>query len=116
MTAARSTEDATAGMRGMAGGAGPRELEALRAFGLELGLAFQIVDDVLDVTGTAASLGKTPGKDRDEGKLTYVALYGVEGALARAQARLDRALSALSLLPHPSGLIALARYAVTRDR
>ena len=100
---------------GRAGGAGPAQVEALRRFGLELGLAFQIVDDVLDETGTAASLGKTPGKDRDEGKMTYVALYGVEGARQRARARLASAVTSLAALPDGAGLEALARYVVERD-
>ncbi len=96
-------------------GPGPAQVEALRRFGLELGLAFQIVDDVLDETGTAASLGKTPGKDRDEGKMTYVALYGVEGARQRARARLASAVTSLASLPDGAGLEALARYVVERD-
>ena len=85
-------------------------------FGLELGLAFQIVDDVLDETGTAASLGKTPGKDRRGRKMTYVALEGVDGALTRARRRLATALASIARLPRPAALEALARYVVARDR
>jgi geranylgeranyl diphosphate synthase type II len=62
----------------------PAEGEPWRAFGRELGLLFQIVDDILDATGTAEELGKTPGKDEASGKVTYVSLYGLEGALELA--------------------------------
>jgi geranylgeranyl pyrophosphate synthase len=100
---------------GRAAGARPDQIEALRTFGLELGLAFQIVDDVLDETGTAAQLGKTPGKDRRGDKMTYVALDGIEGARARARRRLAAALDAIASLPHREELTALARYVVERD-
>ncbi|MCC7140285.1 MAG: polyprenyl synthetase family protein [Planctomycetes bacterium] len=100
----------------IAGGARPEQVEALHRFGLDLGLAFQVVDDVLDATGTAASLGKTPGKDRDAGKMTYVALEGVERARARAADLLARSLAALAPLPRSQDLAALARFVVERDR
>jgi geranylgeranyl diphosphate synthase type II len=89
---------------------------ALRAFGLDLGLAFQIVDDVLDETGTAAQLGKTPGQDKKGAKMTYVALEGVPAARARARRRLADALARIAGLPHPEPLASLARYVVERDR
>jgi geranylgeranyl diphosphate synthase, type II len=69
------------------------------AFGRELGLLFQIVDDILDATGTAEELGKTPGKDEAAGKVTYVSLYGLDGAhkLAdEAHARVTARLEGLS--------------------
>jgi geranylgeranyl pyrophosphate synthase len=79
-------------------GAGP-ELEArFTAFGSELGLAFQIADDILDATASAGELGKSPGKDHAAGKLTYVTLYGLEGArrrLAELEARLAAAAQAI---------------------
>jgi geranylgeranyl diphosphate synthase type II len=68
------------------------------AFGKEVGLLFQIVDDILDATGTATELGKTPGKDEAAGKPTYVSLYGLERAreLAdEARARVEERLAAL---------------------
>jgi len=105
---------ATAG-GGRAGGGTAAQVDALRRFGLELGLAFQIVDDVLDETGTAESLGKTPGKDRKGVKMTYVALEGVPAARARAARRLDVALHALAGLPSPAVLASLARFVVERD-
>jgi geranylgeranyl diphosphate synthase type II len=53
---------------------------AWRSFGDEVGLLFQIVDDILDATGTAEELGKTPGKDEAAGKVTYVSLHGLDRA------------------------------------
>jgi geranylgeranyl diphosphate synthase type II len=99
----------------MAGGASATEVEALGRYGEALGLAFQITDDVLDVTGTATSLGKTPGKDAYAGKLTYVALEGLEAARARADAEIARALDALHALRHPELLLALAELVGNRD-
>ncbi len=60
------------------GGADEQKLEALTQYAEKLGLAFQIMDDILDVTSTLEELGKTPGKDVQEGKVTYVSFYGVE--------------------------------------
>lgn len=58
-------------------------LKAIKRYGEILGLSFQIADDLLDVTGSVESLGKTPGKDQAAGKLTWVSAYGVEGARAK---------------------------------
>lgn len=69
---------------GLLAGATPDQAEALRSFGEPIGLAFQIVDDILDVAGDAASLGKTPGKDAETGKATWVALHGLEASRRRA--------------------------------
>jgi geranylgeranyl pyrophosphate synthase len=69
---------------GMAAGAPDSAVEALASFGADLGLAFQIVDDVLDVTSSSAELGKTAGRDAELGKSTYPALLGVDGAMDRA--------------------------------
>jgi geranylgeranyl diphosphate synthase type II len=74
------------------------ELGPWRDFSAEVGLLFQIVDDVLDATGTAEELGKTPGKDAAAGKVTYVSLYGLERAREiadEARARVEAALAAL---------------------
>lgn len=68
-------------------------------YGLGLGLAFQMVDDLLDVEGDAASLGKTPGKDAAEGKLTWVAVCGLEKTRQDAKAAVDAAISALNSVP-----------------
>jgi geranylgeranyl diphosphate synthase, type II len=101
----------------MAAGADARRLAAFTRYGEEVGLAFQIVDDVLDVTGTDAALGKTAGRDRSLGKATYPALYGVAGAMAMAGERTERAVGAL----REAGIAApalegLARFVVDRQR
>jgi farnesyl diphosphate synthase len=70
--------------------------QALTAYGHAMGLAFQIVDDVLDATQPSDTLGKTAGKDADANKPTYVSLLGLDGARQEADALLAQALSALS--------------------
>ena len=99
-----------------AGGATDQQIEALGRYGLALGLAFQITDDILDETSTAEVLGKTPGKDRREGKMTYVALEGLAGAQQRADSERDVALAALDPIPSPDLLTALAHFVTQRDR
>lgn len=101
----------------LAAGADARRVEALTAYGRELGLAFQIVDDVLDVTRTDAELGKTAGKDAGAGKATYPSLFGLEVAERMARERTARAVGAL----HAAGirsaeLEALAAYVLERGR
>ncbi len=78
------------------GGAGDEVIGRVDAAAGEFGLAFQIIDDVLDVEGAAATLGKTPGKDAAAGKATYPALYGVDGARRMASACVDRAEALLA--------------------
>ena len=88
---------------------------ALDRFGAEVGLAFQIVDDVLDVTSTSDVLGKTAGSDASRGKRTYPALLGVNGALDRAREHVSAAREALAAQGILSDeLDALASYAVER--
>ena len=77
------------------GGGDERALDHIDAAAAELGLAFQIVDDILDVEGAPAHLGKTPGKDAAAGKPTYPALHGLDPARRMAAECLDRAESAL---------------------
>jgi len=91
-------------------------VEALGAFGAHLGLAFQIADDILDVTGSDEVLGKTAGRDQALHKATYPALLGLDGARARARAEAEAAAAALKRagLDAPT-LEALARYAAERD-
>ena len=93
-------------------------LAALRDYGAALGLAFQVVDDILDVTADSATLGKTAGKDAVDAKPTYVSVLGMAGARAQAQALLAQALEALAAsgLAHTGALQALARMVVARDR
>ena len=70
-------------------------LTAFRAFAAELGLLFQIVDDILDVTGTEDALGKPQGSDERHGKLTYVSQYGLDGARRMAKESHGNARAAL---------------------
>ena len=82
-------------MGGLAAGAGEAQIAALERYGRAVGLAFQIMDDVLDVTSTTSALGKTTGRDAALGKSTYPALLGVEGARQRAQALIGDGLESL---------------------
>ena len=99
------------------GQADARALEALSTYGAALGLAFQVVDDILDVTQDSAVLGKTAGKDAANDKPTFVSLLGLPGARACADQLLDRAHEALrhSGLPHTEHLHALADWVGQRD-
>lgn len=77
----------------------PAELKLLDQYGSAIGLAFQIVDDILDVTGSTAELGKTAGKDALEDKPTYVSLMGLQCAKEMAEEQYNIALSAVKALP-----------------
>ena len=102
---------------GVAAGGSQSQLEALDAYGRHIGLAFQVVDDILDVEGDTGTLGKTRGKDGQANKPTYVKLLGLDGAKAAAQRLLQTALEALSDLDATADhLRHLARYIVERDR
>jgi geranylgeranyl diphosphate synthase type II len=79
----------------IAAGVEAGQLNALERYGRDIGLAFQIMDDVLDVTSTTATLGKTSGRDAVLGKSTYPALLGVDGASQRARSLIDDGLEAL---------------------
>lgn len=100
---------------GIAAGGSPAQVEALRRFGEEIGLAFQVADDVLDATGTSEVLGKTAGRDAELAKSTYVGLLGVEGAREEAARHEALAIAALVEAGLPTGSLgALARYIVSR--
>jgi geranylgeranyl diphosphate synthase type II len=102
-------------MGGIFAGATPRQLQALSDFGAQIGLAFQIVDDVLDVTESSDDLGKTAGKDAQRQKATFPALYGVERSRELAEEAEQRALDALSVFgDRAGGLRELARLIVDR--
>ena len=89
---------------------------ALRAFGLNFGLAFQITDDLLDTTGDAAETGKAVGKDAAQGKATLVALEGVEGARAAAARFCQNAVDSLDLFGDKADLIRDVARTVTDRR
>ncbi len=100
----------------MSAGAPPALLKQLTVFGRNLGLAFQVIDDILDITQTSEQLGKSAGKDVASGKSTYPAVLGMKKAQAEA-ARLTRAsLGALNGLgPRAAALDAIARFLLTRQ-
>lgn len=107
---------ASARIGARAAGASEMLVAAVDRYGAELGLAFQIIDDVLDVTSTSDVLGKAAGSDAPRGKRTYPAVLGAAGALARAREHAAAARAALAehrLLTDE--LDALARYAVERS-
>jgi geranylgeranyl diphosphate synthase, type II len=93
---------------GLAAGASESQLQALRGYGQALGLCFQAVDDVLDVVGDAATLGKTPGKDAADGKATLVETLGLEGAREEARGHAERARECARTAGSPEGGPALA--------
>ena len=108
---------ASCAMGAIAAGAGEARLARIRRFGEKVGLAFQIADDVLDLTATAAQLGKTPGKDVAAGKATWPAVYGVEASRAKARALVDEAVAAIDGDGlRGEALEALARFIVERGR
>jgi geranylgeranyl diphosphate synthase, type II len=97
-----------------AGGSGP-EIQRLRDFGRSIGLAFQIADDVLDVTQSSEQLGKTAGKDAASEKATYPALFGIEESLHRAEELVASGGNALESFGERSQTLKdLARYLVQR--
>ena len=100
---------------GILAGADDDNLAALRRFGHATGLAFQIVDDLLDIEADAATLGKTAGKDVAQGKLTYPALLGVEAARAEAQRLLEVAVNNADMIEGPNYLSDIARYICSRN-
>ena len=97
------------------GNARDGKLDAIGTYAAHLGLLFQITDDILDVTSTAAEIGKTPGKDATQQKATYPALYGMKQARELARAAHDDALRALDSLTHSTALLrAIARLVLER--
>jgi geranylgeranyl pyrophosphate synthase len=103
-------------MGGGAGGGGPAQVRALAAYGAALGVAFQIVDDVLDETQDAATLGKSPGKDKKARKMTYPAAAGIEASRRRARELKDAAVAALRGAVDAPLLVAIADLVVTRSK
>jgi geranylgeranyl pyrophosphate synthase len=100
---------------GISVGADDAILRALDAYARELGLAFQIVDDVLDVEGSGAVLGKTAGKDAAAGKLTYPALFGVAASRRMAAESVARAIDAVSRAGLSGRLGEIADWSLQRE-
>jgi geranylgeranyl diphosphate synthase type II len=114
-TAALITASVASG--GIYAGARDNEVTKLRAFGRAIGLAFQIVDDVLDVTQTSEQLGKTAGKDTAAQKATYPALFGIEESERKADALVASALAELDDFGQRAQTLKdLARYLVERKK
>lgn len=100
----------------MSANAGPKQLHAITDFGRALGLAFQVIDDILDVTQTSEKLGKSAGKDIAAMKATYPAVIGLEGSRAEAKRLTRKAHHALSIFGSKGdALRALANYLLERD-
>ncbi len=88
---------------GRLGGAGDNEMEALTRYGKAVGLAFQITDDILDVEGSRASMGRAPGVDMAREKNTYPALLGLEESKRRCNELINQAVAALELFGNKGG-------------
>jgi geranylgeranyl diphosphate synthase type II len=114
-TAALITASLVSG--GLYAGAKESEAEKLRAFGMSIGLAFQIVDDILDVTQTSEQLGKTAGKDTASEKATYPALFGIGKSQQRADELVSKAFAELeSFGDRAETLKELARFLIERKK
>jgi len=100
---------------GLIAGASDEQIEKLRAYGERIGLAFQIADDMLDVTSTSEQLGKTPGKDQAARKATYPAIHGMAASEARARELVNEAVEVASSLRVDSRILEeLARFIIAR--
>jgi geranylgeranyl diphosphate synthase type II len=102
---------------GMSANCTPAQLKALTDFGHQVGLAFQVIDDILDVTQTSEKLGKTAGKDREAQKATYPSIVGLERSRKIAEQLTNKAFAALEIFKgRASALEALAEFLLKRDR
>jgi len=102
---------------GMYGGADDAQVQSLRDFGMNIGLAFQIVDDVLDVTQSSEQLGKTAGKDTASEKVTYPSLFGIDASIKKADELVAKADSALDVFgEHAQTLREIAAFLVERKK
>ena len=107
----------SARLGGMSANCSPAQLRALTSFGYHVGLAFQVIDDILDVTQTSEKLGKTAGKDSKAQKATYPSIVGLERSRKIATQLTDKAFAALRPLGgKAAALEALAEYLLKRDR
>jgi geranylgeranyl diphosphate synthase type II len=111
-TGAMITASAVVG--GVIAGATQEQIDRLRSYGERVGLAFQIADDILDVTSTSEKLGKTPGKDAASFKATYPAIHGLEASAKRAGELVEEAAVIASGLGAPM-LEEIARFIIARE-
>ena len=96
-------------------GAAREDVQRLSKYAQNIGLAFQIIDDILDVTSTQEELGKTAGKDERDRKATYPSLWGIEESQKQAQTLIDEAIA--QLIPYGDAAVpleAIARFIITR--
>ncbi|MHB8482526.1 MAG: polyprenyl synthetase family protein [Nitrospiria bacterium] len=99
------------------GEATDRQLEALEAYGRKVGLAFQIMDDILDIEGTPSELGKSVGKDKTALKITFPEVIGLDGSKKLQKELVEQALDALIIFDHRSDpLRAIGRYSIERKK
>lgn len=100
----------------IAAGADDKKIAAASAYAYDLGVAFQIKDDILDVTGSSEELGKPVGSDEDNNKTTYISLRGIENAQKDVEKLTSAAISRLSEFQNTEFLEALSRYLVNRNK
>lgn len=108
--------EASVQMGAIIGNASKQEMELLNQYAKAIGLAFQVWDDVLDITSSSEVLGKPQGSDLEANKSTYPALLGLEGAQQKAQQLIEEAVHALNQLPYNTDLLKmLATFIIERD-
>lgn len=95
-------------------GANQEDIEKIGMFGEKIGLLFQVVDDILDATATLEELGKTPGKDADQKKLTYISLFGLEEARKIAKKLVTDACNLIKDYKNSEYLQEIAKYIYER--
>ena len=101
---------------GIIAGANDEQIDRLRSYGERIGLAFQIADDILDVTSTSEQLGKTPGKDQAANKATYPAIHGIEASNERARQLVEEAVDIAANLHLRTGVLEdMARFIIARS-
>ena len=99
---------------GLSAGAAGNTLKAFTQYGEKVGLAFQVVDDILDVTATTEEMGKDQGSDAQRGKITYPGLFGLEGARERAHKLVNDAKAAVSDVDATGRLGEIADFVLLR--
>ena len=93
---------------------GSKSIESLKEYSLNIGVLFQIIDDIMDAEGTIETIGKTPNKDADADKLTSIKVLGLEGAKLRAKEHYEKALKSLEGIENNDFLIELTKMLYTR--